>query len=422
MAGEAEVQLDPSLQGLVMFEDVAVYFSREEWGLLNVTQKGLYRDVMLENFALVSSLGLAPSRSPVFSQLEKDEQLWVPSWVDVTPVSRAEARRGFGLDGLCRVEDERARPKHLKSYRVIQPQDTHGEGKPRRHTEHGAAFPPGSSCGQQQEVHVAEKLFKCSDCGKVFSKAFTLLDHLITHAEDRPFRCPAGRSASKEKSAHINPRKIRPGETAHVCNECGKAFCYPSKLRKHQKVHTGIKPFKCSDCGKTFNRKDALVLHQRIHTGERPYECSKCGKTFSVLSTLIRHRKVHIGERPYECTECGKFFKYSNSFILHQRVHTGERPFECKQCGKAYVTRSGLYQHWKVHTGERPYECSLCGKTFTTRSYRNRHQQFHTEERSYECTECGKAFKHSSTLLQHKKVHTSERPQGDSSHGKVISC
>uniref|UniRef100_A0A2K5WWP2 Zinc finger protein 584 n=1 Tax=Macaca fascicularis TaxID=9541 RepID=A0A2K5WWP2_MACFA len=52
---------------------------------------------MLENFALVSSLGLAPSRSPGFSQLEKDEQLWVRSWVDVTPVSRAEARRGFGL-------------------------------------------------------------------------------------------------------------------------------------------------------------------------------------------------------------------------------------------------------------------------------------------------------------------------------------
>lgn len=89
MAGEAE--------GLVMFEDVTVYFSREEWGLLNVTQKGLYRDVMLENFALVSSLGLAPSRSPVFTQLEDDEQSWVPSWVDVTPVSRAEARRGFGL-------------------------------------------------------------------------------------------------------------------------------------------------------------------------------------------------------------------------------------------------------------------------------------------------------------------------------------
>ncbi|KAB0352152.1 hypothetical protein FD754_017009 [Muntiacus muntjak] len=44
--------------GSITFEDVAVYFSWEEWALLNETQKLLYCNVMLENFALMASLDL----------------------------------------------------------------------------------------------------------------------------------------------------------------------------------------------------------------------------------------------------------------------------------------------------------------------------------------------------------------------------
>lgn len=47
------------------FNDVAIYFLREEWTLLDDSQRRLYHHVMMEVFVLMSSLGKPPPQHSV---------------------------------------------------------------------------------------------------------------------------------------------------------------------------------------------------------------------------------------------------------------------------------------------------------------------------------------------------------------------
>uniref|UniRef100_A0A8C5ML56 C2H2-type domain-containing protein n=1 Tax=Leptobrachium leishanense TaxID=445787 RepID=A0A8C5ML56_9ANUR len=213
-----------------------------------------------------------------------------------------------------------------------------------------------------------------------------------------------------ENHGQTLPRRRRSSrtQTMHPCEVCGKRFTNNSHLARHYKVHSGEKPFPCGVCGKMFARKSHVADHQRIHTGERPYVCMECGRGFVNNSHLVLHKVVHTGEKPFTCPECGKGFTRNSSLIKHAGIHAEEKPHVCRECGKSYCQYANLIVHQRLHSGEKPYSCKHCGRGFICKASMVRHQRTHTGEKPYSCAHCEKTFRDNSSLIKHKRVHVEE--------------
>uniref|UniRef100_A0A8C5M9Q8 Uncharacterized protein n=1 Tax=Leptobrachium leishanense TaxID=445787 RepID=A0A8C5M9Q8_9ANUR len=262
----------------------------------------------------------------------------------------------------------------------------------------------------KHRVHVGEKLFTCSECGKCFKTKGVLNKHERIHTGEKPFACSECRKCFRTKDELTLHERIHTGEKPFACSECEKCFRTKTALTVHERIHTGVKPFACSECEKCFTTSGDLTKHERSHTGEKPFACSECENCFKTKGDLTVHERIHTGERLFACSECGKCFRRKDELIMHERIHTGEKPFACSECRKCFRRKDELTLHERIHTGEKPYACSECEKFFRTKTALTVHERIHTGEKPFACSECEKCFTTSGDLTKHERSHTGEKP------------
>ncbi|VVC94790.1 unnamed protein product [Leptidea sinapis] len=218
----------------------------------------------------------------------------------------------------------------------------------------------------------------------------------------------------------------------YSCIVCGKYFMFPSKLARHNRVHTGEKPYSCDICGKTKPRNE---LYQTMNA-QLTIPCNKSEITSNQSCDPKRPEKTHLGKKYYsnnvsETTyyRAGDLNRHNN--VLHtvkkshsidinktislytkrlkdtkHNIQTDEKAYSGNVSGRISNQSNDLKGQNIIHTGEKQYSCNVCGKSFNTSSNLKRHNTIHNKEMIYSCKFCGESFNKSADLKLHNtRIH-----------------
>ncbi|XP_055461513.1 zinc finger protein 786 isoform X1 [Psammomys obesus] len=466
MAGPARLPLT--------FEDVAIYFSEQEWQHLEAWQKELYKHVMRTNYETLVSLDNGLPKPELISWIELGRELFGSpggkqklekgghSSVDdvhvhlVTEeqllesseqaVKSREITCHFQLNAFGLVLGERE-DVSLMHDQGISPENaqTRAQGALNSvmHSSSAAALKEGFSSHRVPDFPALQKVppwqsaqHSCPVCGeRSWEKSY-----LVKHQKDH----------SKSPSCRVWKKFSRQSDAQQqwdlLCLESGKSFCLKQYLVRHLDVHTRKKPPQCPKCKRCFHHEQTPFSHYLQHNSSQN---PKCDRSFPMENnvhqcpqsqerpaswredTIVlsgqkpgpsldcegcchkgsKQKACILGEdRPCSCTEGGNCFFSRSKQASFCRAHTGEKAFRCPESNKLLCLRGLKDVCLHVHSGDRPLSCRKCGQGFTKHCKLPEHTRILLGEKSFRCAQCRRNFSQRGELLRHQRLPSEEKP------------
>ncbi|XP_055065969.2 zinc finger protein 1035 [Misgurnus anguillicaudatus] len=293
-----------------------------------------------------------------------------------------------------------------------------------------------------KEKQSPEKM-DCKFCGKSFRLRAQLKSHLISHSDEKPFKCE---NCERHFKYSWNLNK-------HKREACPQSIKVPSKKSSVPDSKFPAK-FKCPICFHLFKysynrtrhlREQCLKEYMRKGKGKigGKYRCPLCKDMFTVSGNRNRHIK----------NTCLRLKMYTSKGKIHGKKELEEeiatnsedkdlqltRPiqkvarYKCTFCPAAYASKSGFYTHLAKHKllantkkmtnrhndvdsggsdkkssdkiKSASLTCRFCGRVFTSVLILGKHLKLHTGNRPFRCLDCGKNFARRAHLITHKNVH-----------------
>ena len=275
--------------------------------------------------------------------------------------------------------------------------------------------------------------FHCDKCPVVHGHIDAFKNHLEGHKLSEEHMVPGQENADKvdidgeiflrchkcdlvfksEYDSYYYNHMKKYHQEENICEDCGKKFNNPGRLRRHKLVLHTQYPRDCEECGKSCTSSSDYLEHFKeahdIGDSQELFTCEICARIVKGKVGLHMHKKHMHGNEKFTCTECGKQYKSKESLKYHMAVaHLGEYKFRCDECGKGYMVEKKMIICKNNHAGIFNYKCDKCDFKTNDQGTFKKHIPIHSDVKLFSCPLCGYRCTHAGRLSGHiKKVHKS---------------